>query len=156
LKFERRDGRPVTVWAVASLALLALSLGIILLVGANWDRIPAYLKLAVQFAAMIAAAVAVAEGLRRARRWQTEAALFLLAVAVLAGIALQGQIYQQSAPLWQPLAFWVLLCGPALLLFGNTWLIGSLLSLMLGALMLALGSHGFEHPGAGRIGFLGA
>lgn len=156
VSFERRDRRPVTVWVVASLALLALALGVVLLVGANWDRIPACFKLAVQFAAMMGAAATVADGLRRGRQWQTEAALFLLAVAVLAGIALQGQIYQQAAPLWQPLAFWIFLCGPALLLLGRTWLAGSLFSLMLGALMLALAFHGFDHADAGRAGFLGA
>ncbi len=154
-QFEQKKSRPLVLWAIVSLACFALALGLLLIVGANWDEISPAAKLAAQFAAMLAAAIAVLDGLRRQRLWRTETALFLLSALVLAGIALQGQIYQQAAPLWQPLAFWTVLTGPALFLLGRTWLTGSLFALMLGALMLTLAMHGFEQDSPLQAVFAG-
>jgi uncharacterized membrane protein len=154
--YEAENGRPIALWAVAGLGLLALALGLALIVGANWDRIAGPVKLAVHFAATGAAAIAVFEGSRRSRAWQAEGALFLFVALVLAGIALQGQIYQETAPIWQPLALWALLCGPVLMLVGATWLTGSALALMLGALAVALAVQGFEHHDDVQTLFVGA
>lgn len=144
---ERQNGRPVVMWAVAGIALMALALGLALIVAANWDRIPGHVKLGVHFAAALAAALALVDGLRRPRALQAEGALFLLVAFVLAGIALQGQVYQLASPIWQPLALWAILCGPVLVLAGTTYLTGTALGIMLGALALALAAHGFERYG---------
>ena len=139
---EAKTARPLAQWAVASLGLLALALGLALVVAANWDQISGPAKLAVHYALTATAAFAVwhgqKEGQRHRRRWQSEGALFLLGALVLAGIALQGQVYQLTSPIWQPLAFWSLLCGPALLLLGATRLTGTAWALMLGWLGMAL------------------
>src|SRR5690606_372243 len=119
---ERQNSRPVVMWAVAGIALMALALGLALIVAAHWDRSPAHVKLGVHFAAALAAALALVDGLRRPRALQAECALFLLVAFVLAGIALQGQVYQLASPIWQPLALWAILCGPVLVLAGTTYL----------------------------------
>lgn len=145
---EAKTARPFAQWAVASLGLLALALGLALVVAANWDQISGPVKLAVHYALTAAAAVAVWHGQQQHRRWQSEGALFLLGALVLAGIALQGQVYQLTSPIWQPLSFWALLCGPALLLLGATRLTGTAWALMLGwlGMVLAFEDHAAFAP----------
>ncbi len=134
--YEGETRRPYATWAVIGVGLLALALGLVLIVAANWDRIPASLKLGVHFAVTAVAAIAVWDGVVRQRRWQAEGALFLLGALVLSGLALQGQVYQLIAPIWQMLGWWVLLMTPAILLLGRTRLLAKTLGLML--LWLAL------------------
>lgn len=150
---EAATARPLAQWAVAGLALLALALGMALVVAANWDQISGPTKLAVHFILTLIAAGAVWFGKARRRRWIGEGALFLLGALVLAGIALQGQVYQLSSPLWQALSFWALLCGPALLLLGATRLTGLAWALMIGWLGLTIGfeNHGSFDPHATGI-----
>lgn len=136
---ERESGeRPVLVWAAVGLGLLALVLGILLLVAANWDRIPHMLKLGVHLALTAAAAVLVWRATLRRRPWMREGALFVLAGLVLGGISLQAQIYQLAGPIWQPLLMWLVLMTPAMLLAGQTRLTGHGWAVMLLATMTAL------------------
>lgn len=115
--YEEREAKPVARWAAIAIGLLALALGLTLVVAANWDAIPPAVKLAVHGLLTIAAAATVwqARGL-----WLREGALFLLGALVLAGIALQGQIYQITSPLWTAFGWWALLMTPALLVAGAT------------------------------------
>ncbi len=122
--YEAREQRPVALWAIVGLGLLALALGLILVVSANWDRIPASAKLAVHMLLAAAAAAAVWWASARNRAWLAEAALFLLGALVLAGIALQAQVYQLTGPLWQALLLWLALMSPLLLLAGQTRVTG--------------------------------
>lgn len=129
--FEEKRERPYALWAIIGLGLLALALGIMLIVAANWDQIADWAKLAVQLLLTSAAAAAVWSGGGRARLWQSEVALFVLGALVLAGIALQAQIYQLGGPLWQALLLWLVLMTPALLVLGRTRVTGYGWSLML-------------------------
>jgi hypothetical protein len=42
-----------------------------------------------------------------------------------------GQVYQTDSPLWQPLAFWLMLFAPAILLRGTGWLNALLLMVVM-------------------------
>lgn len=121
---EKAAGRPVLLWAIIGLGLLALVLGILLLVAANWDRIPHALKLGVHMALTIGAGLLVWRATEQRRPWLREGGLFVLAGLVLGGITLQSQIYQLSGPIWRPLLAWLLLMTPAILLAGQTRLAG--------------------------------
>ena len=57
--WEATHRRPVFLWAVSGMGILALSLGIMAIVGANWEDIPAWLKLALDLALNAACVVAV-------------------------------------------------------------------------------------------------
>ena len=93
---------------------LAMALGVMAIVGANWESIPAWLKLAVDLGLNGACAVAVFVFWRQQRLWLREIAALLLFGLVLSGIALIGQVYQlQSAP-WRALVLWLALCTPFL------------------------------------------
>ncbi len=122
--FEARREKPVVRWAIVGLGLLAVLLGIILVISANWDLIPHSVKLAGHMALLAGAAAAHwrARGANRPR--VAEGALFLFAGLVLAGIALQSQLYQLTGPVWHALLVWLAIAGPALLLGGQTRLTG--------------------------------
>lgn len=143
-RFEQAERRPLGMMVVAALALLALGLGILLVVAANWDLIPGWVKLSGHFLAMIAAAGVVLLGERRQRQWLREGGAIVLVVLVIAGIALQGQHYQLTSDLWQPFVLWAVLSAPLLLVAGSTWLTGGALTLVAGATGLVLGFEGME------------
>lgn len=139
--YEARDQHGVGWFAVAGLGVLAVSLGVMSLVAANWDQLSDGIKLAAHLLLLTAAAAGVEWFRRTGRVWAGEGALFLLAALVLAGIALHAQVYQQSGPLWQALAWWAALSAPAILLLGRT----RLTAIGLGAMLIALAaSYGLD------------
>jgi hypothetical protein len=114
--WEAAHRRPVMLWATAGTGALAICLGIMAIVSANWEEIPAWLKLAVNFGLIALAAGSVFLFWRRERIWLREISALLLSVLVLSGIALIGQVYQlQSAP-WRALVLWLALTTPFLAL----------------------------------------
>jgi uncharacterized membrane protein len=124
--WEAAHRRPVFLWAVAGMGALALSLGIMAIVGANWEDIPAWLKLAIDLGLNAVCAVAVFVFWRRDWPGLRELAALLLFGLVLSGIALIGQVYQlQSAP-WRALALWLALTTPFLSLTSRTRLTGTI------------------------------
>lgn len=118
--YESERARPLALWAVIGLGLLALAMGAALLVAANWDGIPASVKLGAHFLLTAGAAYLVWQGVRRDERWLAEGALFLFAALVLGGLALQGQVFQLVGPTWQLLLIWLAIATPAVLLQGET------------------------------------
>lgn len=135
--YEEREAKPVARWAAIAIGLLALALGLTLVVAANWDAIAPSVKLGVHGVMTVAAAITVwqARGL-----WLREGALFLLGALVLAGIALQGQVYQVTAPLWTAFGWWALLMTPAILIAGATRLTAFGWATMLAFLAVAFAS----------------
>lgn len=116
LALETSRRQPVWLWTVAGVGALAIMLGVMAIVGANWESIPDGVKLGGDLLVTTLCAVAVFVTWRHVQVWRRELAAFLLFGLVLAGIALIGQIYQlQSAP-WRALVLWLALCTPFLAL----------------------------------------
>lgn len=130
LAYEQRDRRPVLMWALAGLGLLAVALGVLLLIAANWDRIADWVKLGLHMLLLLGAGLGAWRAERHNRPWLTEGLLFLFAGLAVGGIALQAQVYQLTGPQWQMLLVWLAIAGPALWLGGTTRLTGLLLVLM--------------------------
>jgi uncharacterized membrane protein len=124
--WEATHRRPVFLWAVAGLGTIALVLGLMAIVGANWESIPAWLKLAVDLGLNAASAVAVFVFWRRDWPWRRELAALLLFGLVLSGIALIGQVYQLQSAAWRALALWLALTTPFLALTARSRLTGTL------------------------------
>lgn len=124
--WENANRRPLWLWAVAGMGALAIGLGLVAVVGANWETIPFWLKLGVDIGLNALCAAAVFVFWQRGLTGPREIAALLLFALVLSGIALIGQIYQlQSAP-WRGLLFWLVLCTPFLALASTTRLVGAL------------------------------
>lgn len=124
LAYEDAHARPLALWAVYGIGALAIALGLVSVVAANWEDIPGQLRLGVHLA-LIAGLLGLllARGVQIAARspWATEALVFVIAALGLTFFGHLGQVYQTSSPLWQPLALWLALFAPLLALLGRGW-----------------------------------
>jgi uncharacterized membrane protein len=145
--FEASHTRPIALWAVIGIGALTIGLGVISVVAANWEDVPGTVRLAIHFALMLGLGGWLAwrgESLERAQPWGFEAALFVLGVLGVAFFGHIGQVYQTSSPLWQPLAVWLALFAPLILLRGQSWLTALLLA---GTLVYACWDYAGSHYG---------
>ena len=127
--WEADHSRPIGLWAMVGLGGLAIGLGFISVVAANWDAIPGEVRLAIHFALMAGLGLFVWLRLSRIDGDNDhfhDALLFVAAILGLTFFGHLGQVYQTSAPLWQPLLAWIILFSPLLLLFGRGWPIAGL------------------------------
>lgn len=142
--YEAENARPLVLWAAIGLGALAVGLGLVSVVAANWEDIPGRLRLAVHFLALAGLAALLwrlGRDLAGEASWAEEAALFVFGVLGLTFFGHVGQVYQTSAPLWQPLAAWLVLFAPAIALRGSGWLTAGLV-----ALVVTWASWGFADP----------
>lgn len=126
LAWEAAHRRPVWLWAVAGLGALAIGLGVMAVVGANWESIPAWAKLAAGLGLNALGAASLFIFWQHKRAWAREVTALLLFALVLSGIALIGQVYQLQGPLWRTLLLWLVLCTPFLALLAHSQLVGAI------------------------------
>ena len=125
LAYEEDHARPLALWAVFGIGALAIGLGLISVVAANWEEVPGVVRLAIHLALLGATLGAIflrEEKLAAASPWALEAVCGIAAVLGLTFFGHLGQVYQTSSPLWKPLAAWLALFGPMLLMTGRSWL----------------------------------
>jgi len=124
LAYETAHSRPLALWAVFGIGALAIALGLVSVVAANWEDIPGQLRLGVHLALIIAGLAALfwrEARLAAASPWAVEALLFVTAALGLTFFGHIGQVYQTSSPMWKPLAVWLVLFAPLLLMMGRSW-----------------------------------
>ena len=124
LAYETEHARPLVLWAVFGIGALAIGLGLVSVIAANWEDIPGLVRLSVHFAliaGLLAALFLREEALADRSPWAVEALVFVTAALGLTFFGHLGQVYQTSSPLWQPLAVWLALFAPLLLLLGRSW-----------------------------------
>lgn len=122
--WEASHSRPIALWALIGLGALAIGLGLISVVAANWDAIPGQFRLSVHFLIMIAVAAVIwwrAQNIPPETDYFHDALLFIFGALTLTFFGHVGQVYQTTSPLWQPLLAWTLLLSPLLLLSGRSW-----------------------------------
>lgn len=124
LAYEAAHARPLALWAVFGIGALAIGLGLVSVIAANWEVIPGQLRLGVHLA-LIAGALAALflreDALAERSPWAVEALVFVTAALGLTFFGHLGQVYQTASPLWQPLGAWLALFAPLLLLTGRSW-----------------------------------
>jgi uncharacterized membrane protein len=129
--WEMSNAHPVAMRAVIGIAALAIGLGLISVVAANWDAVEGVARLGIHFALMAglafwlwrkapASASGASTAAAAARGFAAEAGLFVLGMLGLTFFGHIGQVYQTDSPLWQPLALWLALFAPAILLLGTS------------------------------------
>lgn len=126
IAYETENSRPLALWAVVGIGVLTIGLGIVSVVAANWEDVPGTVRLAVHLILIAAIAGFIAmrgDRLEREHPWGLEALLFVVGVLGLAFFGHIGQVYQTDSPLWQPMAAWLVLFAPVLLLRGQSWIV---------------------------------
>ncbi|MFM7404309.1 MAG: DUF2157 domain-containing protein [Erythrobacter sp.] len=122
--YEAGHARPLLLWAVSGLGALAIGLGLVSVIAANWEDIPGLVRLSLHLG-LIAGLLTVLffreAKLAERSPWAVEALAFVIAALGLTFFGHLGQVYQTSSPLWQPLATWLVLFAPLLLLTGRSW-----------------------------------
>lgn len=124
--WEAQHRRPIWLWALSGMGALAIGLGVVAVVAANWQEIPAAAKLAGDLLLTGLCAVFVFVAWQRDRAWPREIGALLLFGLVIGGIALIGQVYQLQSDPWQALVTWLALSTPFLALVAFTRLVGAL------------------------------
>ncbi|MEM9085603.1 MAG: DUF2157 domain-containing protein [Pseudomonadota bacterium] len=129
LAYEAEHARPLALWSVFGIGALAIGLGVVSVVAANWEEVPGQVRLSIHFA-LLAGLLGVViwreDRLTQASPWAVEAMVCIAAALGLTFFGHLGQVYQTSSPLWVPLALWLALFGPMLLLTGRSWLSATL------------------------------
>ncbi|MBV8408396.1 MAG: DUF2157 domain-containing protein [Alphaproteobacteria bacterium] len=124
--WEAAHRRPVWLWAVSGMGALAIGLGVVSVVAANWEEIPGSAKLAAALLLTALCAGGVFVSWQRELAWPREIGALLTFGLVLGNIALIGQVYQLQSEAWQGLLTWLALCTPFLALVAFTRLVGAL------------------------------
>lgn len=114
--FEDSHRRPTALYALVGLGALAIGIGFVAIVAANWDAIPSSVKLGVDLLIGAALALGIERLLRDERAWGAEALVVIYYLFVLASIGLLGQVYQLGSPLHLALGVWSLATLPLLFL----------------------------------------
>jgi uncharacterized membrane protein len=105
--------------ALTILAVLSIGLGVISLVAANWDKIPAWFKLTAYFTLMLGQVYALL-------RWDEKPGLiregwhFLYIISILAGIGLIAQIFHVPSDGWRGATLWSIL-SLGIMLRARSW-----------------------------------
>lgn len=140
-EWEAENSKPIGLWALIGLGALAIGLGLVSVVAANWDAIPGEARLAIHFALMLALTGFLIWQRGRSLITNThfhDAMLFIAGALGLTFFGHIGQVYQTSSPLWQPLGLWLLLFTPLMLGYGRGWLAAAA---WMGVLCLTAYSH---------------
>jgi len=106
---HHEEHRPTLLYAIAGLGALAIAVGLLSIVAANWDEIPARVKIGVDLGLVAALGLGVWHWERRGPGWARETAIVVLYALVLASIALIGQVYQLGGKAHEALLAWGLL-----------------------------------------------
>lgn len=128
-RYEAEQSRPTLLYAVSTLAGVAIAVGSVSVIAANWDAIPGQLKIGLDLAIISALSYAFVWREQLGPPWLREAGLVVLYGAVLASIALIGQVYQLGGRTELALLAWSAITFPALAQgrsagLGFVWLLG--------------------------------
>ena len=114
--FEQSERAPIALYALGVLGAGTLALGVLSVIAANWDGIPGTVKLAADLLIGLGLAVATYVAVRREAGWPAEVLITVFYGFTLASIALVGQVYQLTAPMYQALLAWAVATLPLVLL----------------------------------------
>jgi uncharacterized membrane protein len=107
--FETTEKRPTLLYAIAGLGGLAIAVGLVSIVAANWGDIPGGVKIAIDLVLVAGLGGLVWRLEDRGPAWACETAIVVLQGLVLASIALVGQVYQLGGRAHEAMATWTVL-----------------------------------------------
>ncbi|AGH99077.1 DUF2157 domain-containing protein [Micavibrio aeruginosavorus] len=120
--FERNRQKGRFAGGLMGLSLFAILVGVLMVIGANWNDIPDAAKLLVHAILNIGAVVAVWRFHARGMDVWREGAVLVLAGLTLTFMALVGQIYHLNGGAGGLLALWLIVISPFMVIYGRTML----------------------------------
>jgi uncharacterized membrane protein len=117
--FEAAHGTSATLWVVWGLLAaggVAMAVGVIAIVAANWKEIPDAVKLAACGLLMLGTLAGAWRASRSAHTWPRDLFLLLHALLPLAMIGLVAQIYHLTGPAWRTMLLCAALALPVVAL----------------------------------------
>lgn len=112
--FENTQNRPKILYGLLSLAIFCIGLGMVSLVAANWQIIPAWCKLGLDLAILAILASGIINSFDKNVNLRMEALIVAYALIIIASIGLVGQIYQLQPQGYMAYFVWALLTSPLL------------------------------------------
>lgn len=134
LDYENNVKRPILFYSLLFLSAFCIGIGFIAVIAANWETIPAAVKLFADFILLIAVAWGIWTLREQGKVLLSEGLIILYALLIMASIGLAGQVYHLPADGLSAVLFWSVLSFPLLLLctkpfFPGIWLPGFIWSL---------------------------
>ncbi len=114
--YEQTHKRPTFLLAFAGLGALAVAIGIVSIVAANWEKISPHAKLGADLFVGIVLAVALYIADRKNRGMAREALLVIFWGYVIASVSLIAQVYNLATEPYRGLLAWMLVTTPVMLL----------------------------------------
>lgn len=112
IDFERKSSRPVLTYYLLALGLFCIGLGIISLISANWQLIPAAVKFFFDFVLLIAVCWGIYYANAQNKNTLFEGLTLLYALLILASIGLIAQVYQLQPDGYLAYFIWAVLVFP--------------------------------------------
>lgn len=122
-EFEREHKSGSFQKKLSRVAIFAILLGILSIIGANWQIIAAEIKLAIHFLINIALAAYIVSLDPATHGKRRDFCVFGLFGLFLTFIALIAQIYQLHGEMYQTLLFWVAICTPFIFYWGRSYIV---------------------------------
>lgn len=116
LDYEKRCGRPKFFISVILLSIFCIGLGLIALISANWQEIPAWSKLGIDILLLAATAGAIYSFAQNGKRHWLEGGLLFYSLLILGSIGLIAQVYQLQSDDLRAYFLWTVLTIPLLLM----------------------------------------
>lgn len=116
LRYE--SNKPQSSYIILSIVILGviiLGIGVISIIAANWDKIPANIKLINDFLLLIICGIGILEAYRHQKELIYESLVLLFMLLCLASIGLISQIYHLSGEFYEALLFWCVITAPIML-----------------------------------------
>lgn len=132
LRIEEHEGRAASTnvtYAALGIGALAIVVGIISIIAANWYLIPSWVKLTSNISWLISLASALGWTTRNKKSFAREVLALVYFGSILGSIALVGQIYHLDSHPFNALSLWMVLGSPLILLYCESryaaWLFAS-------------------------------
>ncbi|WP_343563824.1 DUF2157 domain-containing protein [Kiloniella sp. b19] len=138
VEFEKNRGSNYFTRGLYALGAFSILVGVLSIVAANWQDIPAEAKLSVHLLVNAVVAGSIPFFDRRGKRLSAELAVLGLTGLTLTLIALISQVFHLDGPMASALLLWMGISTPFVLVYGQTrvsllpWIIGFVASLFAG------------------------
>lgn len=106
IAYENNESKPYLLYALSTLAVFFIGLGVISLIAVNWDQINSVIKLSVSFSLLAVCAGLTWRAYARGNDKVFDWLLFLFSLLLMGEIGLIGQIYQLQSDGSVPFMFW--------------------------------------------------